>query len=53
MLTLKAKSNVGQSCPSGINRMKSGGYNVVPGSFAENLTTEGIDLILPVGTRLR
>jgi MOSC domain-containing protein YiiM len=34
-----------------INRMKAEGYNVVPGSFAENLTTEGIDLILPVGTR--
>ncbi len=36
-----------------INRMRSQGYDVVPGSFAENLTTEGIDLVsLPIGTRL-
>lgn len=35
-----------------INRMRSQGYEVVPGSFAENLTTEGIDLLsLPIGTR--
>ena len=35
-----------------INRMRSEGYEVVPGSFAENLTTEGIDLLaLPIGTR--
>ena len=34
-----------------INRMRSEGYDVVPGSFAENLTTEGIDLLrLPIGT---
>lgn len=36
-----------------INRMKSQGYPVVPGSFAENLTTEGIELVsLPIGTKL-
>src|SRR3972149_3799094 len=35
-----------------INRMRSEGYEVVPGSFAENITTEGIDLLaLPIGTR--
>jgi MOSC domain-containing protein YiiM len=35
-----------------INRMRNQGYDVVPGSFAENLTTEGIDLLsLPVGTK--
>lgn len=37
-----------------IERMRSLGYEVVPGSFAENLTTEGIELVsLPVGTELR
>ncbi|MBI2852029.1 MAG: MOSC domain-containing protein [Chloroflexi bacterium] len=36
-----------------INRMRSQGYEVVPGSFAENLTTEGIELVsLPIGTKL-
>jgi MOSC domain-containing protein YiiM len=36
-----------------IKRMQSEGYPVVPGSFAENLTTEGIDLpALPIGTEL-
>ncbi len=35
-----------------IKRTQKEGYNVVPGSFAENLTTEGIDLLsLPIGTR--
>ena len=35
-----------------INRMRKEGYDVVPGSFAENLTTEGIDLLsMPIGTR--
>lgn len=35
-----------------IKRMQKEGYNVVPGSFAENLTTEGIDLLsMPIGTR--
>ena len=33
--------------------MRSLGFDVNPGDFAENITTEGIDLVsLPVGTRL-
>src|SRR5512135_2393870 len=37
-----------------INKMKEMGLNVSPGDFAENITTEGIDLVsLPVGTRIR
>jgi len=37
-----------------IEKMNAMGLNVGPGDFAENLTTEGIDLVnLPVGTRLR
>ncbi len=36
-----------------IDKMRSRGLELVPGDFAENLTTEGIDLPhLPVGTRL-
>jgi len=36
-----------------INKMRSLGFDVSPGDFAENLTTEGIDLVsLPVGIRL-
>lgn len=36
-----------------IETMRKMGYNVAPGDFAENLTTEGIELYsLPVGTRL-
>lgn len=36
-----------------IDKIKNMGLNVVPGDFAENLTTEGIDLpSLPIGTRL-
>ncbi len=36
-----------------INKMRSLGFNVGPGDFAENLTTEGIDLVsLPVGTHI-
>jgi MOSC domain-containing protein YiiM len=36
-----------------INRMRDLGFAVGPGDFAENLTTEGIDLIsLPIGTQL-
>ncbi len=36
-----------------INKMRSLGFDVSPGDFAENLTTEGIDLVsLPVGARL-
>jgi len=34
-----------------INKMRSLGFNIGPGDFAENLTTEGIDQAsLPVGT---
>lgn len=37
-----------------IEKMRALGLEVSPGDFAENLTTEGIDLLsLPVGTRLR
>ncbi len=36
-----------------IRKMQEFGLNVSPGSFAENITTEGIDLTsLPLGTRL-
>jgi MOSC domain-containing protein YiiM len=36
-----------------IQRMREQGFDVGPGDFAENLTTEGIDLVtLLVGTRL-
>ena len=36
-----------------INKMRDLGLDVGPGDFAENLTTEGIDLIsLPIGTRI-
>jgi MOSC domain-containing protein YiiM len=36
-----------------IDKMRNKGVNVAPGSFAENLTTEGIDLVsLPIGTIL-
>ncbi len=36
-----------------IMKMQSMGLDVKPGDFAENITTEGIDLVnLPVGTRL-
>ena len=37
-----------------IRKMQDLGLKVGPGDFAENLTTEGIDLLdLPVGTRLK
>jgi MOSC domain-containing protein YiiM len=37
-----------------IEKIRRMGLNVVPGDFAENLTTEGIDLpSLPIGTGLR
>jgi len=37
-----------------IAKMQAKGLKVGPGDFAENLTTEGIDLLsLPVGTRLK
>ena len=36
-----------------ISKMQSLGLNVGPGDFAENITTEGIDLVsLPVGTQI-
>jgi len=36
-----------------IDKMRSRGFDVGPGVFAENLTTEGIDLVsLPVGTEV-
>jgi len=36
-----------------IKKMQAVGLDVHPGDFAENITTEGIDLVsLPVGTRL-
>jgi len=36
-----------------IRKMQEKGLNVNPGDFAENITTEGIDLpALPVGTRM-
>jgi molybdopterin adenylyltransferase len=36
-----------------IDKIKNMGIDVVPGDFAENLTTEGIDLpSLPIGTKL-
>ncbi len=36
-----------------INKMRALGFDVGPGDFAENLTTEGIDLVsLPVGTHI-
>ena len=38
---------------SSINKMRDMGYDVHPGDFAENLTTEGINLVsLPIGTKL-
>ena len=37
-----------------INKMRAKGLKVHPGSFAENITTEGLELYtLPVGTRMR
>jgi molybdopterin-guanine dinucleotide biosynthesis protein MobB len=37
-----------------INKMKQKGLNVAPGSFAENITTEGIDLpSLPIGSTIQ
>jgi len=37
-----------------VDTMREKGLDVGPGDFAENITTEGIDLVsLPVGTRLR
>ena len=37
-----------------IDKMRAKGLKVHPGSFAENITTEGLELYtLPVGTRMR
>jgi len=37
-----------------IDKMRGLGFDVGPGDFAENLTTEGIELVsLPVGTHIR
>jgi len=37
-----------------IDKMRLSGLDVWPGDFAENLTTQGIELVsLPVGTRLK
>lgn len=37
-----------------IKKMQAKGLDVGPGDFAENITTEGIDLVaLPIGTKLR
>ncbi len=37
-----------------IEKMRAKGLDVFPGDFAENLTTEGTDLVaLPIGTRLK
>jgi MOSC domain-containing protein YiiM len=36
-----------------ISKMRDAGLDVHPGDFAENITTEGIDLVsLPVGTEI-
>jgi MOSC domain-containing protein YiiM len=36
-----------------INKMQARGLDIGPGDFAENLTTEGIDLVsLPIGTHI-
>jgi molybdopterin adenylyltransferase len=37
-----------------IDKMRAKGFELQPGDFAENLTTEGIDLCsLPIGARMR
>ena len=37
-----------------INKMTGQGYNVGPGSFAENVTTRGLDLLaIPIGSKVR
>jgi len=37
-----------------VRKMQEMGLDVKPGDFAENITTEGLDLVaLPIGTRLR
>ena len=37
-----------------IEKMRKAGLNVGPGDFAENITTEGVELVsLPVGTKMK
>jgi MOSC domain-containing protein YiiM len=37
-----------------VRKMQEMGLDVKPGDFAENITTEGLDLLaLPIGTRLK
>ncbi len=37
-----------------IDKMRSKGFDLNPGDFAENITTEGIDLVsMPIGTRIK
>lgn len=37
-----------------IEKMRRAGLNVGPGDFAENITTEGVELVsLPVGTKMK
>ena len=37
-----------------IEKMRQAGLNVGPGDFAENITTEGVELVsLPVGTKMK
>ena len=37
-----------------IGKMRDQGYDVGPGSFAENITTKGLDLLaIPVGAKVR
>jgi MOSC domain-containing protein YiiM len=37
-----------------VDKMRAKGLDVGPGDFAENLTTEGIDLVnLPLGTKIK
>ncbi|MGI2335407.1 MAG: MOSC domain-containing protein [Dehalogenimonas sp.] len=40
---------------SSINKMRAKGLTLTPGDFAENLTTEGLEILmtLPIGTRLK
>jgi len=50
----KGHRQVSLSAQESINKLKKKGLNVSSGSFAENITTEGIDLFkIPIGNRLR
>ena len=47
------KRQVSLLASESIDKMKNRGLDLVPGDFAENITSEGIDLPhLPIGTRL-